>query len=380
MKILHCCLACFYVDGFGYQENILPIYNQKDGHEVMIIASTETFLDGMLSYIKPSTYTTETGIPIVRLPYTNILPHGIAKKIRYYPGFMDQLESFKPDIILFHGTTAYDIITVAYYKKLYPHVKLYVDCHEAYYNSAQNILSKYVLHKMLYRKWFRKALPYIDKVLYVGTGEREYLIEMMGLKDDEMEFYPLGGVIIDQTEKQEKRKQVYYRHGLSKNHILFVHSGKLNALKRTTDLLCAFSRVKDERFRLVIIGNMPKDTKIELETLINKDSRVQFIGWKSQDILREYLAAADMYLQPGSVSATLQNAICCGTPVMIYPHECYNLFVKKNGVRVLTVQDMVKVFTNIQKGILNLEDMSRAAIKYALEYLDYRKLAKRLYT
>ena len=45
MKILHCCLAAFYIDNYGYQENILPKIHQIHGHEVKIVASTETFID-----------------------------------------------------------------------------------------------------------------------------------------------------------------------------------------------------------------------------------------------------------------------------------------------------------------------------------------------
>jgi 1,2-diacylglycerol 3-alpha-glucosyltransferase len=43
MKIVHLCLSAFYVEGFGYQENVIPRYNRKDGHEVVIIASRFTY-------------------------------------------------------------------------------------------------------------------------------------------------------------------------------------------------------------------------------------------------------------------------------------------------------------------------------------------------
>ena len=42
MRILHLCLSCFYIDGYNYQENILPRINHEDGHDVRILASTET--------------------------------------------------------------------------------------------------------------------------------------------------------------------------------------------------------------------------------------------------------------------------------------------------------------------------------------------------
>ena len=42
MKIAHICLSCFYIDGFSYQENELVRQNVSDGHDVLVITSTET--------------------------------------------------------------------------------------------------------------------------------------------------------------------------------------------------------------------------------------------------------------------------------------------------------------------------------------------------
>ena len=70
MRILHCCLSCFYIDGYNYQENILPKINKLDGHEVMVIASTETYIDNNnLGYIEPCEYYTCENVLIKRIAY-----------------------------------------------------------------------------------------------------------------------------------------------------------------------------------------------------------------------------------------------------------------------------------------------------------------------
>ena len=69
MRILHLCLACFYIDGYNYQENILPRINHEDGHDVRILASTETYVDNLhLGYVEPREYVTEYGVPIRKQP------------------------------------------------------------------------------------------------------------------------------------------------------------------------------------------------------------------------------------------------------------------------------------------------------------------------
>ena len=42
MRLVHVCLACFYVDGMAYQENLLPKYHAEQ-HEVFIITSDYAF-------------------------------------------------------------------------------------------------------------------------------------------------------------------------------------------------------------------------------------------------------------------------------------------------------------------------------------------------
>src|SRR5690554_899738 len=98
MRILHVCLSNFYIDNYGYQENILPKMHQLQGHEVAILASTETFIENSkLGYVEPSSYITEYGVPITRIPYIKLLPLALAKKVRKYKGVRSFLHSFKPD-------------------------------------------------------------------------------------------------------------------------------------------------------------------------------------------------------------------------------------------------------------------------------------------
>ena len=81
MKVLHLCLSAFYIDGYGYQENILPRMHKKLGHDVLIVASTETYIDNMnLGYIESRNYVNEDGIPVHRIPYSKYIPARIVHK------------------------------------------------------------------------------------------------------------------------------------------------------------------------------------------------------------------------------------------------------------------------------------------------------------
>ena len=49
MRIVHICISAPYIDGWGYQENLLPRYLQKAGTENYVIASMNDFP----VYLKP---------------------------------------------------------------------------------------------------------------------------------------------------------------------------------------------------------------------------------------------------------------------------------------------------------------------------------------
>ena len=92
MRVLHCCLAAFYIDNYGYQENILPRMHKAQGHDVMILASTETYVDNLnLGYVKSNNYINEDGIPVIRIPYKRGIPSKLVHKLRIYEGVYDVL-------------------------------------------------------------------------------------------------------------------------------------------------------------------------------------------------------------------------------------------------------------------------------------------------
>lgn len=382
MKILHLCLACFYIDEYAYQENILPRINKEDGHDVRIIASTETYMDNTrYGYLEPSEYLTEYGVPIKRLPYKRVVNRFITHKIRAYSHLYGEIDAFSPDVIMMHDLAFWSVLDVIRYKKAHPEVKLYADTHTAAYNSGTNWLSLYVLHRIYYRFLIQKALPYLEKYFYTGDGERDFSIKNYGVPELLMEFYPLGGVLYPKVEYDAIRAKRREELGIKEDQRLYIHSGKLAKSKRTVELLKAFSSVEDASSRLVIIGSIPDELCDEIMHLIKSDERITFLGWKSGDELREYLCACDLYCQPGSVSATMQNSICCDCAVMAYPHPSYvnHLGIWENILWVKTQEDMATVFQSIAEHPEQLVNLKKNSHRCAEELLDYRKLAARLY-
>ena len=381
MKILHLCLANFYIDNYNYQENVLPRINKEDGHDVRILASTATFTDNLdIGFVEPSEYMTEYGVPIKRLPYVKTGPDIITWRIRKYPNVYEEIAAFAPDVIMAHALSFWSVLDVIRYKKEHPEVKFYADTHTAAYNSGRNWITMYVLHRGVYRWLIQKALPYLDKYFYIGISERDFSREHYGIPLEMMEFLPLGGNLLEEEEYRTNRTVRRKELKLEENELLLLHSGKMDAMKRTKELLEAFSAVSELKAKLVIIGSIAESEKQALSALMEADPRVVYLGWKQSSELLEYLCACDLYCQPGSVSATMQNAICYGCPVMAYPHAAYTEDLDFGNILwVKTCEDMEDTFRNLAAGRIDMVALRKGSERCARELLDYRMLAARLY-
>ena len=382
VRILHLCFSCIYPDNFAYQENILPRINHEDGHAVRILASTETFVDNVhLGYVEPSEYVTEYGVPIKRLPYIKVGNSFVTHKFRAYPHLYEEIAAFAPDVILCHGLQFWSVLDVIRYKKDHPTVKLYADTHTDYYTSGTSWLSLHVLHRVFYRHLVKKALPYLEKYLCISSECRRFCIENYGVPEVKTEFYPLGGVLFEEKDYQTHRAVRREELGVRPNELLLVHAGKLEPQKKTDSLLRAFAAVPELKARLAVIGSIPEENKAALTALMAADPRVTYLGWKSGKDLQEYLCAADLYCQPGKVSAITENAVCCRCPVMLYPHPDYvQDYGRYNNILwVKSEEDITQALQKLAAEELDLAALQRNSERCARELLDYRTLAARIY-
>jgi len=380
VRIAHIGLASFFTEHMTYQDNQLSGQNALDGHEVLVVSNASKYVDGKVVDTGYEDRCLGNGVRLVRLPYRRILSRSVSEKLRVVDGLYDLLEDFAPDVIMSHNLAYWSVLDVIRYKKKHPAVKFYADTHTSVYNSGRNWVSLNLQHRILYRYLTQRALPYLEKYLYVGASERDFARENYGVPPERMELFPLGGNPPEENVLQDHRAKRREELALAPDELLLLHSGKLDALKRTKELLEAFAAVPELKAKLAIIGSIPEKEKETLLALMEADSRVVYLGWKQSSELLGYLCASDLYCQPGSVSATLQNAVCCGSPVMAYPHLIYTEDLDYGNILwVKTKEDMETVFRDLACKKTDLTALREGSQRCARELLDYRVLAARLY-
>ena len=149
----------------------------------------------------------------------------------------------------------------------------------------------------------------------------------------------------------------------------------MTSRKKLADSLDAFARLEGAHLRFWVAGLLTDETKTDLSAKIEADPRVSFLGWKSPDELNDLLCAADAYLQPGTQSVTMQNALCCGCPVIIDDVPGHRPYVSAGAS---LVHDPSSLLNAMQEALTWDQTGKRAtALRFAKEQLDYKKLAKR---
>lgn len=382
MKILHCCLAAFYIDNYGYQENFLPKMHKLQGHDVMILASTETFKDNMnLGYLKPSSYVTENNIPITRIPYVSWLPHLIAKKLRYYPDVYKHIEAFKPDIIFLHDVQFLSISEVVKYAKANKNVIIYADGHTDFNVSARNWLSKNILHKIIYRYCAKLIESYLKKFYGVLPIRVEFIKNVYKISPEKVDLLVMGGDLtnIDFSKKNEIKSLIRKENNIEENDFLIITGGKIDNLKNVHLLMTSVNEIANKKIKLIVFGSIDKELKILIDEL-SKSEFIRYIGWKSAEEVSNYFLASDLAFFPGRHSVLWEQSAALGLPGVFKKWDgIQHLDVGGNAIFLdnVSIESITKMIIKIYSDKTLFDSMKKVAIEKGISYFSYYEIAKR---
>lgn len=316
MKIVHLCLSAFFIDNYSYQENMLPKYHVKMGHDVTVIASLFTFgADGRDSWLEGySEYEDKNGFHVVRLPYKK--PLMINKTLRHYDRFEEILNREAPDIVFSHNVSFADVSVLVKYLKKHPHVRVYADNHADFVNSAKNFLSKHILHPIIWRYYAKMLEPYLVKCYGVIPIRCRFLKEMYHINPDIIEFLPMG--VDDEsipTDRVAIRSAIRKELSIPEEDIVLLTGGKIDRLKNTHILIEALNSVRNRNVHLIICGTLTPDMEY-LKTEFAKTPNIHHLGWCNAERVMNCMVASDIACFPGTHSTLWEQSVGVGLPAI----------------------------------------------------------------
>lgn len=387
MKILHTCLAAFYIDGFSYQENVLPKIHKQMGLSVEILASTENYDSNIrLCYVDAGSYINTDGIKVTRVPYVSWLPLFIAKKLRIYNGVANVLKAFKPDIIYLHDMQFLGILAIVRYVKINK-VKVIVDTHTDFINSGKNWISKYILHSIIYRFCANLILPYSDKFYGTIPARIDFLRDVYGIPESKIDLLPFGvdDSVFNWSEINKIRIDTRAALGLDESDIMLISGGKMDKRKNFPELIHAYKILREDlkfnNLRLLIFGKPNEEMRNEILGLINDNPEIIYMDWLHSSSIHKYLIAADIAIFPGTHSVLWEEVVGLGIPALFRKWERMNHIDLGGNCLFLESGNRYEI-SSILKSLLEtpnkLKDMKELATTLGPNKFRYTKIAQQV--
>ena len=370
MRIVHVIIACFYKEGFGYQENILPAKHKELGYDVHII----THIPGKYEI---EDYVNANGIPVHILSENNNLANrlGISYKTK---GLLQKLNKLEPDIVFMHGLQALDNLVVLRYKKSHPSTRLFADQHGDYYNMRFNTFKTYVAQKVFYKFVAKRIEKKAEMIWGVTPWRVKYLRDVYGLSREKTDLLVMGGdeKKIDWVNRMTIREQIRAMHDIPKDAFLLVSGGKIDKAKNSHLLIDAVNKLLD--VYLLIFGRIEKDVK---EILPAETDRIKWAGWIPAEQAYNLFLASDLAVFPGSHSVLWEQSCACGLPGIFKDWDGGFSHVDVGGncmfITNPTVDNLTIAIKELYKNKEKFENMKQIAESKARCTFSYIEIAKK---
>lgn len=381
MKILHVCLASFYIDNYSYQENILPKYHKLQGNDVTIIASLESFdSSGKKCYLeKGSSYINENNIPVIRLNYKGIKT--IAKKIKIYKNTFNTIVECDPDIIFVHGVQFRDVLKIRKFYLKRKKVTIYIDNHADFSNSARNWLSYYFLHKIFWLWHSKKIEPFVYKFYGVLPSRVDFLKKMYHVDSKKICLLRMGAddeYVANAIEKNS-REIIRNKFSISKDDILLVTGGKIDGAKtQIFSLLKIIRESKYSQLKLLIFGSVVDEIKEKFLKFVDGE-KIIYTGWSSVEDSYDYFSASDLVVFPGRHSVYWEQVVGQKIPLLAKYWEGTTHIDIGGNVFFLTNDSYEELDQKLQIILSNenLKRMKVSAMKKESEDFLYSRIAEK---
>lgn len=313
MKIVHICPT--YTKNLSYQENYLTKYQKKMGYDITVITSQWIYNDtGKLVLTDETSSKDENGIKIVRLRYSNCNNYNY--KFKKFNNLISQLVTEKPDVIFLHGCQWVYVNDVVNFLKTNKNVILYVDNHADYSNSATNWFSKNILHKIIWRHYARKLIPYTEKFYGVLPERVEILKKLYKIPSDKCQLLLMGAddELVTKYNNNQVREKIKHELNITNNDFIIVTGGKIDNSKiQTLYLMKAVNKLKN--VKLIIFGSVIQELKEQFDSLLGNN--IIYVGWIKSNETYRYISIADLVVFPGRHSVLWEQTVAQGKPLIV---------------------------------------------------------------
>ena len=377
MKIVHVIIANFYKEGYGYQENILPVKHLELGLDTYVVTINDNFPSG-------THYVNNDGLDVTCLQKNRSFLSGV----RYVSSFVSKteglytyLDTISPDIIFVHGLQAIDSLIVYKWCKKHPTVKLYVDQHADYYNTPIKEITTKLYYRIVYGYIAKQLSKYAIKFWGVTPWRVDYLQKVYGVNPIKTDLLVMGGdeKLVDWRNRGNIRAEIRSKYNIPEDAFLLITGGKIDRTKNIHLLIDAVTRLKDKNIFLLVFGNMTDEIKDYCTPLI-KDN-IKYIGWIDSKDVYPYFLSSDLAVFPGTHSVLWEQAMSCGIPGIFKDWDGGFTHIDCGGnallIKDISTDSLVETISSLVGDRNRLEKMKEISETLARKTFSYIEIAKK---
>ncbi|MCZ8493356.1 glycosyltransferase [Priestia megaterium] len=381
MKIVHICLAGPVTDGWNYQDNMITKYHKILGHSVTMITSQWVWgTNGNLKKNECTDYYNSDGVKVIRLSLKG--QDKFTKKFKWYKNLIGNLEKEKPDILFIHNVSFMDVKTIVSFLKRNKNIKVFVDNHADFSNSATGFVSKNILHKLIWRHMAQSLVPYSERFYGVLPARVNFLINMYGVPANQTELLVMGADDEKVVEAQNTKLIEAFRqkYAIKKDDFLIVTGGKIDKAKmQTINLMQAVKNTSQKNVKLLVFGSIEECLKEQVNRLVD-DKKIQYIGWVNSNDSYKIFAAANLVVFPGRHSVFWEQVVGQGKPMICKFWDGTTHVDLGGNVEFLYTDSVEEIMEKIQLLLSNkeyFEKMKKVAKEKGSLIFSYKEISKK---
>lgn len=365
MKVVHFCPI--YIDGWGYQENLLPLYFKKKGHEVCVITPNKlpAHFNEILNHKKK--YCLD-GVEIRRIDVFCYLSFTLFITRKLYKN----LKELKPDILFHHGLGLTSLLVCGIYRIFHSKCVLLIDNHIDEINQNTSKIWLFFYSKLLLSLLSNLLSPFIQYFYGVSYGRCDYLESVFKVNKNKIKLLPIGADTLAADNITLSNNDLRLKFKIPINNIVVISGGKMGKDKGTDLLIKSIEELNSysAKFSLILFGSFNDEITMELA---NNSEFVVVKGWCDRQSTLELLKLSDIAVWPIHHTTLIEDSISCLTPLILRKTRTTEHLIDGNGIfiekaTIKELKDAIVIIIESESNFLELR------CKTMRDKIDYRNI------
>lgn len=365
-----------YLDGWGYQDNLLPEYMSRAGHDVVVVASANHFPSFLSKEEKKRILAKGTNYYVNKVHVYRIKTKLSTSNYNFYcSGLLEILKKENPDVIFHHGLNCSSMMISWKYICDHKNVKFFIDNHSDRINESKCKIWNVIIKKIILTPCTKLINSKVTRYYGVTPGRCDYLLDSYSVDPNKVTLLPIGSDTDTIDKLNSSTSLLRDKYNIPNNSFVIVSGGKMGKDKGTVSLINAFKVFSKGRnnYRLILFGNY-NDT--ETENLAKNTSNVLIFGWCDRKKSLELLKLSNIACWPIHHTTLIEDAVGCSLPLIVRKTSNTSHIIRGNGefVRNGSVEELIAAFNKITA---NFKDYKKVAIEMH-EKFSYTNIVKQI--